>query len=494
MTRLALGVLLALSFAGCAAKKPAPPLSLDGIKTRSGHYVGNPLAGAQPVPQPFVPQDALAVHIRLVGMEKPVGPVLEPLAAYARLLATIEGNNPFLATPSVTQPARYGMGVEAEAFVRQIDTGARGPTIQLADFHGVVCAGVTAYQDLSVGSLAGGNLQRLRIAVYRPATAVAGAATQPASTPVQLALLVQNPPGASPQPATAPSADSADGQANDERRPAWRTQSAPTRETALISQPVDATGQSVVILAPFTATGTQIHSIAIEIRLSLPSADRAFTDAADTMLADLKAAATAAATREAPPPAGVMDRVLLTSVIDAMTYGENRRAAVVYLAGQTDARIAEHTAMAADDEFLNQFALSIADAIGRQSLWTPQQAGWQLDRIAFEMLARSAIKRRLSPELRGVLITLAGEAGRSPAAMEQILGNLSTRKDFENRLFAENFIALEDASPAARVRAYDWLKAHGRPPADYDPLGEARGRSAAIEKAVNEMTQPGVQQ
>ena len=109
------------------------------------------------------------------------------------------------------------------------------------------------------------------------------------------------------------------------------------------------------------------------------------------------------------------------------------------------------------------------------------------------MLARTTIKRRLSPELTGVLLTLAGEAGRSPAAMEQILANLSTRKDFENRLIAENFIALEDSSPAARVRAYDWLKAHARQPAGYDPLGEAHQRSAAIEKAVNEMNQSGVQ-
>ena len=52
---------------------------------------------------------------------------------------------------------------------------------------------------------------------------------------------------------------------------------------------------------------------------------------------------------------------------------------------------------------------------------------------------------------------------------------------------------LEDSSPAARVRAYDWLKAHARQPTGYDPLGEAHQRSAAIEKALNEMNQPGVQ-
>ena len=493
MMRIAVSLTLALSLAACATKKPVQPLSAEGFKTRHGHYVGNPLGGAQPVPQPFIQQDALAVHIRLIGLEQPIRPELEPLAAHARLLATIEGENPFLATPSVTQPARYGMGVEAEALVSEIEGGARGRIIELTDFHGVVCAGVTTYQELTLGSLAAGNLRRLRVAVYRPASATAGATTQPSPPPVQLALLVQNPRGASPAPSAPAAADSAGDQTSGGTVPAPATEAVPTRETALITQSIDATGQSVVLLTPFTAAGTQIQSIAIVIELSLPSADRAFEVASGTMVADLQAAATAAATRPAAPVPDALDRVFVTSVIDAMTYGENRRAAIVYLAGRTDAHLAEQTAMTADDNFLNQFSLAIADAIGRQDNWTRPKAGWLLDRISFEMLARTTIKRRLSPELTGVLLTLAGEAGRSPAAMEQILANLSTRKDFENRLIAENFIALEDSSPAARVRAYDWLKAHARQPAGYDPLGEAHQRSAAIEKAVNEMNQSGVQ-
>lgn len=483
---------MALVLASCAAHKPPSPLTAEGIKTRHGHYVGNPLAGAQSVPQPFVQQDALAVHIRLIGMNQAVGSAMGPLAAHARLLATIEGDNPFLATPSVTQPARYGMGVEAEAFVREIDAGERGRTIELADFRGVVCAGVTAYQELAVGS--SGSARRLRVAVYRPAAATAGVPNQPVPSPVQLALLVQSPPGPLPEPATAAPVESTAAGAQGGTAATAAPEAVPTRETALITQPMDATGQSVVLLTPFAAAGTQIHSIAAVIELSLPSADRAFEEASAAMLADVQAAATAATTRQAALPAGALDKPFVTSVIDAMAYGENRRAAIVYLAGRTDARLAEQAAMAADEDFLSQFSLSIADAIGRQDQWTPEQAGWRLDRIGFELLARSAIKKRLSPELTGVLIALAGEAGRSPAALEQILANLSSRKDFENRLIAENFIALEDSSPAARVRAYDWLKAHGRQPAGYDPLGDAKQRSAAIEKALNEMNPSGVQQ
>jgi len=51
------------------------------------------------------------------------------------------------------------------------------------------------------------------------------------------------------------------------------------------------------------------------------------------------------------------------------------------------------------------------------------------------------------------------------------------------RVIAENLIYLEDASPASRVRAYDWLQSRGRAPAGFDPLGTPRERRDALEKA-----------
>jgi hypothetical protein len=54
--------------------------------------------------------------------------------------------------------------------------------------------------------------------------------------------------------------------------------------------------------------------------------------------------------------------------------------------------------------------------------------------------------------------------------------------DLYARIIAEQQIALEDNSPAVRVRAYDWLNERGAGPADYNPLGPARERRAAIDK------------
>jgi hypothetical protein len=45
-------------------------------------------------------------------------------------------------------------------------------------------------------------------------------------------------------------------------------------------------------------------------------------------------------------------------------------------------------------------------------------------------------------------------------------------------------VYLEDASPAARVRAYDWLNGKNLAPAGYDPLGSNKDRRAALDKAT----------
>jgi hypothetical protein len=48
------------------------------------------------------------------------------------------------------------------------------------------------------------------------------------------------------------------------------------------------------------------------------------------------------------------------------------------------------------------------------------------------------------------------------------------------KLTAENRILLEDASPASRLRAYDWLAVRGLAPAGFDPFGSLAERRAAL--------------
>ena len=119
---------------------------------------------------------------------------------------------------------------------------------------------------------------------------------------------------------------------------------------------------------------------------------------------------------------------------------------------------------------------------------TASALAWVLDDSAFELLARLQAGQngmKLPPVLATVLTLHAGEAGRHASSLEDITRHLTSRMDLENHLTAENLVFLTDASPAARVRAYDWLKSRGRAPEGYDPLGPPRQRREALDKALS---------
>jgi hypothetical protein len=117
--------------------------------------------------------------------------------------------------------------------------------------------------------------------------------------------------------------------------------------------------------------------------------------------------------------------------------------------------------------------------------------GWLLDHAAYNLLAdllNTANMTNGAPmpdELAATLANHAGEAGRHPSSMQQILNRVGGRDEFNNRVLAENLIFLEDTSPASRVRAFDWLTARGHAPAGFDPLGTPRQRRQALDAGMN---------
>lgn len=447
---------LLLVLTGCAGKKQPPQVSTEWARVRQGVYAGSPLEGAQSVPAGLGAAGAVGVEMRLVALEKDPGEVLEPLATKARVLANTQGENPFLATATLTLPARYGSGPEAEGLEAAVRSGAWGSNATVGEFSAAVPVGATGWLQVMRGEAV--TRDRVRVAVYR---------VKGDDEAVQLALLVEHPD------ATPPLEGAKSG------KPAARL----ARETALVRQKVENGSQAVALLLPLAVSEGHSQSLLAIVRISPLGADEEAKVAKSLGL--MRSAAEAAARERAVAGPDALDPALIASVVEAITLGEQRRSALVYFAGQTKAPLGEQVAMVAEEDVLDELSLQLADELGKQQgLWKREDAGWLLDRLAFQRLAQGYLKRRLTPELRGVLAAYAGEAGRSPAALEQILDALSTRKDFENRLLAENLIALEDNSPSARVRAYDWLKARGRAPQGYDPLGESKARREAMERVM----------
>jgi hypothetical protein len=94
-------------------------------------------------------------------------------------------------------------------------------------------------------------------------------------------------------------------------------------------------------------------------------------------------------------------------------------------------------------------------------------------------------KSQLSPELLEILTLYMGETGRHAAALDEVMRGVTSRNALDQRLVSENYIYLQDSSPAYRARAFDWLKARNLAPANFDPLGAPKARREALDQALS---------
>jgi hypothetical protein len=136
------------------------------------------------------------------------------------------------------------------------------------------------------------------------------------------------------------------------------------------------------------------------------------------------------------------------------------------------------------DDAIDQVAEAVLVAAKASPARDTGAVGWLIEKATIETLAALLSDKNLSLELEALLIRRAGEAGRQPGSLAEILRGSTGLADFELRIVEENQIALEDASPGARVRAFDWLSSRKKAPPGYDPLATSKERRAALERAL----------
>jgi hypothetical protein len=172
------------------------------------------------------------------------------------------------------------------------------------------------------------------------------------------------------------------------------------------------------------------------------------------------------------------------SMAEAIGRGRLPRSAVITIAQTSDARTAEEIGLVATEEDLADFVRHAAERRGGEPARTPEELGWIIERRALSwLLARRADEEHpMAPELAAVLIRTGGALAASPDLFLEVLGRSTSLEDLWSRIEAENLAALEDARPAPRVRAHDWLHAQGLAPEGFDPLDGREARRAALER------------
>jgi hypothetical protein len=397
--------------------------------------------------------------------------VQETLASQSSLIIAGQSDSPMLASPDVTRGVLLAQAENAAALKAQFDGNASPDFAPIATLDGALPAKVTAAFTASTWAMSGGR-DRIVIRVAR-----------------------------SDIPATLPSVQNTDPILD-------FTIEVGRGDTSTTSQPSFAQMETAVLKERVASGGHDQFAVIVPLpfKYSLARALIAFIDVAPSATAaslaqcqaDLDASAKLAA--QQPDTAAVEGSAqsAYDIALQALWQPADRRSALVFLASQTSAHICEDTALVADDATLEKLAITINWQACSASSTVPHTAAalsWLLDRAAFQLLVLNdapvpgpsttpAAPAPLPPELRAVLTIYAGEPARHGGSLDDIAHQSTSRQDLENRLTAENLVFLTDASPASRVRAYDWLKARGLAPAGFDPLGPAKERREALDKAL----------
>jgi hypothetical protein len=483
---------LLLELSGCSIfnRPPPPPFLPPTVNLQTTHFFGTPLSG--PTTRPVVPcppDQALAIRVQFVALEKSPG-VGEPLSATARLIAAERLGTPVLPSARLTREARVVHLSDADQFTPAVVAPSKARSAVFLDQDAALPPGVsvrfTATSPAPLDPTVAGApaSQGLELYIGRPVAPetmpATGPATAAASDPIEIAVVAQD---LAPLPTESDSAE--------EKHKNVTPLLAVQREVALIDRQVDVREDFAIIL-PFRFAKSDAPAVAIVIDVFHDPGSSRHLAALSRAVEDGRHSAELAGRLPIGVATGRGESSFVTAAIGALSTPQKIRGSLVYLSGQTNALLCQDVALVADDQTLTLLAKKIREDAARPGSPTTQPDvasdlaafGWRLDRVTFDMLGKLVADNKLPTELAAVLSDHTGEAGRHASSFEEIGRNLTSRRDFDSRLVAENLIYLEDSSPSSRVRAFDWLAARNLGPAGYEPLGPLRARRAALDRAL----------
>jgi hypothetical protein len=490
---------------GCQNTKqpPKPFIAPPASAVHVTHYVGTPLSGPTLAkPAKFEPPDAFDVQVQFIGLEHMTPQLGAPVAGRARMLVLSGRDNPTMPSEHLLRGSRWLEVKDDSAFAGTISPAA-GRWVEIAKPRGALPPNITASFTLTdaIGlSVAGSDVpihRQIEVELYRAANnhlemgiSLADLAEQtPDKTDLEVhkkeekrEAKVAGVLGKSSQPI------------REVRRVVPVEPPVFQRELAVVDlSPLSAGGERAAVIIPIHFADSDTTAIAAIVTLLPAAATPEHVAAASRCADDLQRSSDAVANSPRQltvvNPAWSRYRVAL----DALTESARRRAAMVYLASQTDAPLCRDVALAADDSTLDRLSADIRRAVAKPAAGpdpSGAELGWTLDRLTFKMIAGMMNDSKLPLELSAIIANAAGQPGRDAGSIEEVSHSLATRAQFNTRLQAENLIALEDSSMTARVRAFDWLAARGEAPPGYDPLGSRKDRRAALESFASGSNAP----
>jgi len=471
--------LLSAVLGGCHAKPSAEAeLVAPAAVTLVREFPGTALSGPQPAAPPAdADQTAWSVSARILGAEPLPGDPFQLIGPAAHLVVSAQPGTLLAPTAKLIYSTRYLSLKPADTLEKSLPSDIR--QVNLRTLNGAMLLGTTTSFEISLPDDAPreDKLSRRRVAIqlYRESN----------DPTYELALV-------STDLASAQKSASATKQENAGQKKT--AQENTEQEKIVVHRTLESGADHLIVSIPMAFPRSAVAGLLVDLQVSTDRPDAATLEAART---DLKASAQEAAGRLTRPdiqPAELAISTLLDRVV-AAGGSQSLRPLLSFLAQQADAKLSESVILVADPSVLELIQGEIRQRVPKLASRDKPTVSWMLDRAT--IAAVGSIKEEQAPALLppiiGVLSIYAGEAGRQLDLLQSLAKQSVNSDDLYARIIAEQQIALEDNSPAVRVRAYDWLNERGAGPANYNPLGPARERRAAIDKYHDiQATQPSI--
>jgi hypothetical protein len=473
--------------AGCAGTRPPPtPLAPPGILTQFRTFLGTPLSGPLANDNAGMKlDDTQSVTVSFFALEKIPADMTEPLASHIRLIVASRENSPVLPSARLTSGVRFMEVDNSDKFLAVIKSGKLGKAVLIWSDTTPLLPDATVdfgiRQSLSISDVLPGEIAARKIALdlYRPAPGGIGAGI------LMDGYVNTAPPREIEESFTRSQPNAGPGRRN---QPAQRATVAPSQELVLQSETAlfdrHSEPDAYALLVPVHFDKSVAQAVLILVDVERGSADADYLKRVAAARTEVEQSARQAAAQAKLIGVDPTDWPGLSSAVESLAFADRQRAALLFLSQQTGAEITQDVTLSATDTILSQLSAEVRKAIATApSNIDRASVGWICERATLGMLMQFQSGGKLPPELAAILAHRAGQAGRNSGTLEEVLSNAASRQDMENRLAAENYIFLEDSSPAARVRAFDWLTMRHLAPPGYDPLASSKERRAALEQA-----------
>ena len=476
----------------CSSGPPPEPANLPPLELESSaeSFPGSPLTRGGPAlqeaPDPVASAPSVEVRFQLLALREFPWEALHPLTGEAQLISAGE-QSPLLASSLLASGARLGRGDEALHFREAVATRRWGASIEVARFTRSLETGrTTSFLFEQPSPHEGSAARELEIDVHLdPGGAVVVALRL--AYPVDEFELPKAPPTTEEESSTAS-----------------LEIDAPTvsGETVLLRASDAAENRPLAIAIPSPFVGHPAAAIVafVEVEDTPDPTAGGGTDVAPTDEPEVleTASATGKSTGEIDSQSGtdhpaetVEPLADVTQSLTGLGRRRTRRPALLYLATSTQATLCEDLALSASEEELKTLAESIEQTLTKYAPRDLKKVGWALEQTAVLSLAAAAESEPLSLALRAVLARHAGQVGTDLPLLAELAEQAADAETWRASIEAENQIFLEDSSPAARGRAYDWLAARGQAPPGYYPLDTAKKRRTALAALLEASTPAG---